>query len=593
MSLVLSGCGGRALTALVVDAPALSKRARGALAGALDAAAQRHGGLLLTAPVALGALFETAAGAALCLAEAWRAVAADRRQDSGAPPLRAALCTAEAPHGDAAPFARALLRQASSLLTADPGAPIVCSQTTAALLGTRDDLPLVVEADAGGQTTERRVFRVRLRAGIAAPGEDPAQAYTLLDPATQALLRALAVFIGRWDLAAAEQMADQPNALECLEELHGLGLVTLNEDDDGTWFSVPEPSRAWALAQLRPAGEDESVRERHYRCCLTAAEVAARDSADRRALQMWPDLRAALDWATARSGALALALAEAMYRCCERRKRWREVADALETVLVGRDWTPGERARLLAWLGAALRHGGDPSAARERLAEALVLWETADDTAGQAEALEELGALAWSRGDTAAAGDCFESALQWRRALGEPALLAGALDALAEVRVAQGAMSAALGLLREGLECRRRSGDERGVADTLARLGAVALAAGEAPTASEYLAESVAATRALGDRPAVAARLCQLATARLACDDPAEARRLYEEALTIRDGLGDVEGVAECFAALARIATQRQQPELARRYERRAVALREPSHASVEWRLTESPAPLS
>ena len=142
-----------------------------------------------------------------------------------------------------------------------------------------------------------------------------AWSYELLAPAEQALLRRLAVFVGGWDLSAAEPVCQAAGALEVdlLEGLTSLldkSLLRQEPGSDGEpRFGMLAVVREFGLEQLEAAGELAVTRAAHAAYFLALAEEAEPHllGADQ---AVWLDrlesdhdnLRAALGWAFEQAG---------------------------------------------------------------------------------------------------------------------------------------------------------------------------------------------------------------------------------------------------------------------------------------------------
>ena len=132
--------------------------------------------------------------------------------------------------------------------------------------------------------------------------------YELLSETERALLRRLAVFAGRWSLAAADAVCSgdgvaEDEILDVLSRLVDKSLIVLAEDDGETRYSLLETIRQYGADRLRESREDPRVRARHRDFYLGLAEDAERhlhqaDQAGwlRRLEDAHDDLRAALAW---------------------------------------------------------------------------------------------------------------------------------------------------------------------------------------------------------------------------------------------------------------------------------------------------------
>lgn len=130
-----------------------------------------------------------------------------------------------------------------------------------------------------------------------------AWSYQLLSPAEQALLRALAVCAGGWTLELAEALMPDNTAVvaDQLTMLVEHSLVALQEEADGTLrYRMLELIRAYALEELRSAGEEQQIRRRHAAYLAAWFEASPLEVNEQAAFQMIEreraNIRAALSW---------------------------------------------------------------------------------------------------------------------------------------------------------------------------------------------------------------------------------------------------------------------------------------------------------
>lgn len=224
--------------------------------------------------------------------------------------------------------------------------------------------------------------------------------YDLLSPAEQRLFQRLSGFVGPFDLAAAETVAADPGSAEprpggtgvagtgvagtglggtAVDELLGnlveRSMVVAEPGPFGPRFRLLETMRQFAAGLLAQAGEDGPVAERHARWCRDQAAriqrlLAGPAEAEGAAMlaELWPNLRAAFEWACARDDRhLALSLVRPVVVEIVRRGRG-ELGDWVERIL---DLTPPEDTGLivfgLTWAAQRYKLGQDPQA-WERLA---------------------------------------------------------------------------------------------------------------------------------------------------------------------------------------------------------------------------------
>ena len=207
--------------------------------------------------------------------------------------------------------------------------------------------------------------------------------YDLLGPAEQRLFQRLSGFVGPFDLAAAETIAaasdpepDAPAVDELLGSLVERSMVVAEPGPFGPRFRLLETMRQFAAEHLAQAGQDHRVARQHAHWCRDQATriqhlLAGPDEAEgvARLAELWPNLRAAFEWACARGDRhLAYALVRPIVVEVTRRSRG-ELGDWLERLLA---LTPPEDTSLilfgLTWTAQRYKIGQDPQA-WERLAD--------------------------------------------------------------------------------------------------------------------------------------------------------------------------------------------------------------------------------
>jgi predicted ATPase len=416
----------------------------------------------------------------------------------------------------------------------------VTSAHVAAICRQLDGLPLAIELAAArlnllavddllNRLDDR--FRVLGRARHAATDRHQAMqttmdwSYGLLDPAEQALLRRLAVFVGGWDVAAAEAVcaADEVEAaavLELLDALQDRSLVYVHVTDKVPRYGMLETVRQYGLQQLERAGELAMVRDRHLEWCVALAKQTAPALIGPEQAQWlarldreYDNLRAALQWALDRGlGTHGLQVAGGIWRFWLQRGHQRE----------------GRR-----WLAALLALASD---------------EDATSMALRASALEGAARLAEDQHDFAQASALFAQGVSLRHALGQDERTTGvSINAAMEVR-ARGDYARAITILEEYLAQYRGSAHRERVMDGeqgLSRawgyrytvLALVLREHGEYARAATLCEECLALARERGDTEGIANALLGLGDLARDQGDAGRLRAYCEECLVLFRGL--------------------------------------------------------
>jgi len=126
--------------------------------------------------------------------------------------------------------------------------------------------------------------------------------YRLLSAGEVAMLRAVSVFVGAFDVESASVVSNVPlaKASEVLARLVAKSLLTTKVDADGMTYRLLETTRADCLERLRVSGEGGPIRRRHVEHRYAVIARAAREWAQ----------RPAREWVAANQARHALALNE-------------------------------------------------------------------------------------------------------------------------------------------------------------------------------------------------------------------------------------------------------------------------------------------
>ncbi|MBV8217950.1 MAG: tetratricopeptide repeat protein, partial [Solirubrobacterales bacterium] len=343
-----------------------------------------------------------------------------------------------------------------------------------------------------------------------------AWSYDLLNASEQRLFTRLGVFIGSFDLEAAEEICD--GELDALQSL--LDKSLLRRAQDGR-FSLLATTREYALEQLDASEDQPEVRARHARYYFALGVAAGRQGAERATalnrLRVDPaNVGLALAWALDHDVASALPLTDSLFRPwlgagrVGELRRWYEHALANPGAL-----SPSERAGALTGLGITLAYSDTPDPARTALTEALTLFRETGDERNEARVLIRLGVVEFLSGSPEGMLKWSEQALPIYERLDDPEGIGRSLHYIADSLRDAGEFERSAELYNRAIEIRRKHG-----------LGSVA-----------------ASIHSLGD---------------LSLDkgDLESAERYYSQALTLGPEEGDVRLRAYCLAGLACVAAR-------------------------------------
>lgn len=427
-----------------------------------------------------------------------------------------------------------------------------------------------------------------------------AWSYDLLSEEERALFRRLAVFVGGFSLAAAEEVGNHDGALaldvvDGVEALLDQSLLRQQEErDGGTCFLMLETIREYGLECLRQSEDLEATRHAHAHHFLSLAEQAEsgltgpeQGSWFDRLDAGHDNLRAALSWAEEKNETvLGLRIGAASWRFWVARGHLEEGRDRLERLLAlpMKGVPSAVRARALNGMGTVAHNQGDNIQARGFLEESLQLFRRLEDRRGVAAVLNNLAWVACELSDLDVADSLAREALALNRELGEKRGEAVALNNIGWVANYRGEYRDARSHHEQSLELRREIGDHRGTAFALINLawaeqyhgnydrtlaltdealeilrpmndklltgfarltaGAATCDRGAAEPARTILEESVELWRHVGNRSGNAWSMCQYGVVLQDLGDLDGAREIMNEALRLWKAVGGRWGIA-------------------------------------------------
>ena len=300
--------------------------------------------------------------------------------------------------------------------------------------------------------------------------------YELLEVDVRTLLDRLSVFVGGFDLAAAEAVCgseplSSDDVLDLLTSLVEQSLVMTEDTDEGTRYRMLETIRDYAQEKLGTNGDPAAMAARHCDHYFNVAK-AVRDGLKGAEQAQWI-WRAEVEIDNIRV-AIGLALAGGV--------------DPFIAVKFS-------IAMTAFWI---LR--GYSAEGRQTVHAALALPAIQASEMAQAHALYVGATLASSQNDHAEAHVMLEACLQLRRTLGNPVAIAATLSAMSQAILQAGNPSDATTSELEALALYRAQGERLGEAISLLHLGEIGVYCGDDDVALPNLRACLSITQAIKNR---------------------------------------------------------------------------------------------
>jgi predicted ATPase len=366
-----------------------------------------------------------------------------------------------------------------------------------------------------------------------------AWSYDLLSESEQRLFTRLAVFVGSFELEAAEEICEAD-----LDEVQSLVDKSLVRRGETGRFFLLETTREYALEQLAASDERDESRARHARWYFAIGAAALgrdpqRTEAMTRLRRDTGNVSLALAWALDHDVAAALPLADSLHTTWVLAAgRTEELTGWYERALEDPEaLAPLERADALRGLGLALVYAQDPASARAALTEALALYRGAADERNEARVLNCLGAVEFVAGSPAASLGWSEQALAICERLDDPQGLSRSLQYVAEGLRDTGAYERAAEHYTRSIEISREHGLGNG-ASAIHSLGDLSLDTNDLSAADRYYREALELSFESEDRRLAAYCLGGLACTAARNEDARRAGRLWTLAERVEHDVG-------------------------------------------------------
>jgi predicted ATPase/DNA-binding CsgD family transcriptional regulator/uncharacterized protein HemY len=402
--------------------------------------------------------------------------------------------------------------------------------------------------------------------------------HALLDARERVLLRRLSVFVGRFELEAAEAICaggevGRIGISELLVRLVSKSLLVTDMGSGGqVRYRLLETIRAYATEKLKQAGEAPRLRTAHARFYVTFAEQAepqltgpCQEAWLERLEAERANLRASLEWSLCQGQTKsALRLAGALVLFWRVRCHFSDGLDLLEASLsVSRGETSAARAKALWGAGFLRLMAGDPTKAILVLEQSLSCFRKLGDRQGCARALLVLANARQFYNDPSVP-ELLEQSARLAREAGDHWCLAHAL-AVAGFESTKHDLRRARQMLEECLAVAREAGDRQSLRIGLLGLGQVAAGQGVYREAQCLLEEAVEVARSLGEGFSHATALGYLAALALGRGHYGRARALLDEALALLPEPAPPEARLELLLLLAWVALAQGERDRARR----------------------------
>ncbi|WP_166459364.1 BTAD domain-containing putative transcriptional regulator [Amycolatopsis pithecellobii] len=383
----------------------------------------------------------------------------------------------------------------------------------------------------------------------------------LLGDTERSLFARLAVFPGRFDLAAANAVSGGPAEVELpLARLVASSLVQPEEQSDGGMrYRLLETVRAYAAAQLDPRGHCE-VAEQHAAHYLAVAEEAqprlfaprsgpwlARLHTER------DNLRAALAWSFAHDPQRGVRLVNCLWHYWDLRGARDEGLYWVHKALTAAGSGP-ERLPLLS-AGSLLHLGRADLADSEQWAgEQLALGRAHEAPSWTGDALALLATVDWARGRYDRAQRRYEDGVSLSLAGGDVWGASLAEAQLARLHRDRREPDAARAMALRALAHAEEPGEStaRGLARDV--LASIEHRWGDAEEAARLTGEALALYREVNYAEGEASALRSAATIALGAARTADARAAFQAALEVCRRIGHRAGTAEALEGLAEVA---------------------------------------
>jgi predicted ATPase/class 3 adenylate cyclase/Tfp pilus assembly protein PilF len=400
--------------------------------------------------------------------------------------------------------------------------------------------------------------------------------YNLLSGEERSVLRSLSVFMGGWNLEAAEAVCGTADTLDLLTHLVDKSLVAVDlEHDPEPRYYLLETIRQFAREKLAESGEAETIRARHLNYFLKLAQraepelyAAGQTEWSQNLEDEYENMHAALEWSLQGNLQAGQQLAAALWWAWDYSGHFSEGYEWLTKMLAA---APDEktiaRAQLLTgagWIAALLGYG--EQLATRFCEESIRLYRELGEETGAGMAFSTLAVLAYYRSDWSQAETLGKQSLELYQQANNKYGIRHILGILGYTVEAQGRLDDAWKYYEEALSISNEIGEMQGAAFDLYLMANFMASQGNYERAEELFEQALAVARAVKEKPITAWVLKCLGQLLMRRGDYERSQGLFAEALETSQRMGDQSAVAFLLNSLGWSARLQGQYPQARVY---------------------------
>jgi len=231
--------------------------------------------------------------------------------------------------------------------------------------------------------------------------------------------------------------------------------------------------------------------------------------------------------------------------------------------------------RYLIWYSRFLEQEARWEEARDKLQEAVDVFEQVSNPASIALSLNNIGFIYDSQGKVEEALSYYKRALAYDQQVGNPASIASSLNNIGEIYRRQGKLEKALSYHEQALALNEQVGNPADIALSLNNIGFIYDSQGKVEEALSYHEQALALREQVGNPADIATSLNNIGGIYSRQGKVEEALSYYEQALALREQVGNPADIARSLNNIGGIYSRQGKVEEALSYYEQALALRE------------------